>query len=409
MREAVGNKPAGPGRRHDRAIIGVAAATLLLLAGLAYYGLLFIPHHTEGAPKPVTAATEVETQRKAIERLRLEAAKAEEEQAKRAAEAEAKRKNDEELQRLAEVEQERQAAVAETEAKRKAAAAEAEQQRVPAAKAEQAKAPSDAEATKTEQERKAALDRRPQNPSGSKHTPNEGGGKPGEGRASAGASKGGRPAWMDEKSGGGGALGGSAPRGAGEQQKQSPQFPWPPPAASAFYVLPDSWFADLQTLGEVIGAIIPALERNGYVERSFFGVEGNGVALVTQLERISSDGSSFADPQRWPGAGYSLSGFLKGLFFVEPGRYRIIVFILRNRPFSQSSQIVTKDEARAWLSGGADTLSPEAGQSSFGGWHCTVLIYEFASDGRAVRVVESSLTGKQHLTKAGLLSLLEKN
>ena len=76
MREAVGNKPAGPGRRHDRAIIGVAAATLLLLAGLAYYGLLFIPHHTEGAPKPVTAATEVETQRKAIERLRLEAAKA---------------------------------------------------------------------------------------------------------------------------------------------------------------------------------------------------------------------------------------------------------------------------------------------------------------------------------------------
>lgn len=50
MREAVGNKPAGPGRRHDRAIIGVAAATLLLLAGLAYYGLLFIPHHTE-APR----------------------------------------------------------------------------------------------------------------------------------------------------------------------------------------------------------------------------------------------------------------------------------------------------------------------------------------------------------------------
>ena len=130
---------------------------------------------------------------------------------------------------------------------------------------------------------------------------------------------------------------------------------------------------------------------------------------LLELERISSDGSSFADPQRWPGAGYSLSGFLKGLFFVEPGRYRIIVFIFRNRPFSQSSQIVTKDEARGWLSGGADTLSPEAGQSSFGGWHCTVLIYEFASDGRAVRVVESSLTGKQHLTKAGLLSLLEKN
>jgi hypothetical protein len=188
-----------------------------------------------------------------------------------------------------------------------------------------------------------------------------------------------------------------------------PQFPWPPPAASAFYVLPDSWFANYHTLGEVVGAIIPALERNGYVERSFYGIEGSGVAFVTRLERISSDGASFAEPQRWAGSGYSLSEFLKGLFLVESGRYRIIVFVLRDRPFSQSSQVVTKDEARAWLSRGADTLWREAAQSEFGGWHCTVLIYEFASDGRSVRVVESGLTGKQHLTKAGLLSLLEKN
>lgn len=402
MRRAVGNKPAGPSWRHVPAIIGVAAATLFLLAGLAYYALTSHGVKSMAERPPIQmGSAEVETQRKAIERLRLEAAKAEEEQAKRAAEAETKRKNDEELQRAAQVEQERQAAVAEAEAKRKAAAAEAEQQRLAGAKAEQAKAPSDAEATKTEQDRKA-------------RAAAERGAKPGEGRASAGAASGGssgasggRPAWMDNRSGGG--SGGTASGGGGEQQKQSPQFPWPPPAVSAFYVLPDSWFAGLHTLGEVISAIIPALERNGYVERSFFGVEGNGVALVTRLERISGDGSSFAEPQRWSGAGYSLSGFLKGLFFVEPGRYRIIVFIFRNRPFSQSAQIVTKDEARAWLSSGADTLSPEAGQSSFGGWHCTVLIYEFASDGRAVRVVESSLTGKQHLTKAGLLSLLEKN
>ena len=53
-------------------------------------------------------------------------------------------------------------------------------------------------------------------------------------------------------------------------------------------------------------------------------------------------------------------------------------------------------------------LAAEIAERPFGNHHCTVLIYEFASDGTAVRVVESRLTGKQHLEKAGVLSLLEK-
>jgi hypothetical protein len=54
-------------------------------------------------------------------------------------------------------------------------------------------------------------------------------------------------------------------------------------------------------------------------------------------------------------------------------------------------------------------LAPEIAKESFGDGNCTVLVYEFASDGRAVRVVESRLTGKEHLSKAGLLSLLAKD
>ena len=392
MCEAPSNKPAGTARWRMRAVVGVAAVAVLLLIGWGssqFVGRILEQSWVGPNQEKERKSDEADAKRKAEEaEQQRAAAKAEQErQARAAAEADAKRKAEEAEQQLAAAaaEQERQArTAAEADAKRKAE--EAEQQRA-AAKAEQerqARAAAEADAKRkaeeAEQQRAAA--------------------KAEQERQARTAAEAERKAEEMPR-----------PKGLPPHQwVPSPkQFPIPPPAASAFYVLPDSWFADLHTLGEVIGAIIPALERNGYVERSFFGVEGNGVALVTRLERISSDGSSFADPQRWPGAGYSLSGFLKGLFFVEPGRYRIIVFILRNRPFSQSSQIVTKDEARAWLSGGADTLSPEAGQSSFGGWHCTVLIYEFASDGRAVRVVESSLTGKQHLTKAGLLSLLEKN
>jgi hypothetical protein len=193
-----------------------------------------------------------------------------------------------------------------------------------------------------------------------------------------------------------------------------PEFPWPPPAASSTYVLPDSLFQSRRTVGAVATAIISALERNGYVERSFFQTQPGGIALVTRLERIKSDGSSFADPGRWPPSkqNYASAGdlarFLYGLFFVDPGHYRVIVFVLQDLPFAQSSEKITGEAARQWLSTGANILPPELSERPFGNGHCTVLIYEFSSDGTTVRVIESRLTGKQHLEKAGVLSLLEK-
>jgi hypothetical protein len=195
-----------------------------------------------------------------------------------------------------------------------------------------------------------------------------------------------------------------------------PEFPWPPPAASASYVLPDNLllFGSSATVGDVTAAIISALERNGYVERSFFQTPVGGVALVTRLERINDDGSSFAETGRWPTtAGNAattaeLVKYLRGLFYVDPGHYRTIVFVLQDLPFSQSSQIVTEEQARAWLRSGANVLPPEIAARPFGNGHCTALIYEFASDGTSLRLIESPLTGRDHLDKAGVLALLGK-
>jgi hypothetical protein len=191
-----------------------------------------------------------------------------------------------------------------------------------------------------------------------------------------------------------------------------PEFPWPPPAASASYVLPRVLFEKDATVGQVAGAIVSALERKGYVERSFFRTGAGGVALVTRLERINDDGSSFADGERWPAEtlrSSTLASFLRGLFFVDPGRYRIIVFILQDLPFAQSPDRVTGDDARAWLRAGANVLPREVADSPFGDGQCTALVYEFASDGTAVRVVESRLTGKEHLEKAGLVLVGTRN
>jgi hypothetical protein len=194
-----------------------------------------------------------------------------------------------------------------------------------------------------------------------------------------------------------------------------PQFPWPPPTASASYVLPDNLFANRATVGDVTSAIIAALEHDGYVERSFFQTQPGGVALVTRLERINTDGSPAADSKRWPSISQNVAppnvdllSFLRGLFFVDPGHYRVIVFILQDLPFTQSSHMTTQEEAHAWLVSGANVLPSEIAARPFKGGHCTVLIYEFASDGTAVHLIESPLTGKQHLERSGLLSLLEK-
>ena len=132
-----------------------------------------------------------------------------------------------------------------------------------------------------------------------------------------------------------------------------PEFPWPPPAASASYVLPDRLLDGYRTLGDVTEAILAALEQNGYVERSFFRTEPGGVALVTRLERINDDGSPSAEYERWPAGAQrqdstrGLLDFLQGLFFVDPGHYRVIVFVLQDVPFSQSAEAITAQQAHA--------------------------------------------------------------
>src|SRR5262249_57532765 len=119
----------------------------------------------------------------------------------------------------------------------------------------------------------------------------------------------------------------SAAGGGPGRTEGIPEFPWPPPAASATYVLPETVFESGRTTGQVVTAIITALERKGYVERSFFTTPADGVVLVTRLERINEDGSSVAGAHRWPARGTaatstaSLSPFLRRLFSFYPGRY----------------------------------------------------------------------------------------
>jgi hypothetical protein len=178
--------------------------------------------------------------------------------------------------------------------------------------------------------------------------------------------------------------------------------------------LPDKLLERYHTLKEATDAILTALESTGYVERSFFRTEPGGIALVTRLERIEADGSP-AHPGRWASAestypsAQDLINFLRGLFFVKKGHYRLIIFVIQETPFVLSQKSMPEPEARALIGKGANTLPMATAKRPFNDNHCTALIYEFSSDGKSVEfLAESPLTGKQHLDKAGVLSLLAK-
>jgi hypothetical protein len=207
----------------------------------------------------------------------------------------------------------------------------------------------------------------------------------------------------------------AAPRGNSSSSTAAagptlPDFPWPPPTASAFYNLPRNLLQGRATIGQAADTIVAALERTGYVERSFFRTQADGVALVTRLESINDDGTALAEGKRWPTLQDSkdLISAVKGLFYVDRGLYRVIVFVLQDRPFVQSPSGVSGQQALSWLRTGANMLPREVADRPFDKGECSVLIYEFASDGTAVRRIDSSLTGKQHLEKAGVMSFLEK-
>jgi hypothetical protein len=197
-----------------------------------------------------------------------------------------------------------------------------------------------------------------------------------------------------------------------------PEFLWPPPTWSASAEIPTEFFGsqpgEVLRLCHVERRLHAALEACEYFEMSYYSVPG-GFAMVTRLEQINRDGTSKEPPDRWavevqPLRKFSLKAYLIALFTANPGRYRIIVFIVSPHPFSQADVEVSRDEAIAWLGSGLDRLPDEIGQLEYTERHkCTALIYEFdqSNPDEPVEFKEpSDLQGRTHLVKAKLWEAL---
>ncbi len=150
------------------------------------------------------------------------------------------------------------------------------------------------------------------------------------------------------------------------EQRTYPEFPWPPPQASATVIITKELLStpirQVVYLGDIDMIMRTALEASGYIEKSYFAVP-DGFALVTRLEQINSDGSPKELPDRWSTEvramrQFTLKEYLRALFTANPGHYRIIVLIVTSYPFSQSDKIVDQKGAVDWLRRGLNKLPP---------------------------------------------------
>jgi len=200
-----------------------------------------------------------------------------------------------------------------------------------------------------------------------------------------------------------------------------PPFPWPPPEPSTIASL------TLGSVGQASGAgatfrdvdarISNALATAGYDEKSYYGVP-QGFAIVTRLEQMNSEGyPEFSD--RWVSSiaplritEFSLTKYLQALFGVAQGHYRVFVFIVTSDIVVQSGTPVSQGQAGTWFIGGANKLPIEMEAWPYTENHtCTVYIYEFVQSGvgeNANQNIPSTITGRQHLERAGLWDILEK-
>ena len=198
-----------------------------------------------------------------------------------------------------------------------------------------------------------------------------------------------------------------------------PQFPWPPPHPSAYSKIPSPLLPtptnknDLKNIAQKLEA---AFDQAGYSQKRYYQVP-DGFALVSQLEQFHPDGTSKTPPDRWatdfrPPEIFSLTSYLKALFTANPGRYRIIAFIVTSQPFKESETTVTRDEAMGWLDKGMIVLPKSIGEQPYTDQHyCTAYIYEFEQPGKEKKPLFrplSNLTGKDHLEKSKLWAALEK-
>ena len=188
----------------------------------------------------------------------------------------------------------------------------------------------------------------------------------------------------------------------------------PAPSAAPYTINANLFRQPGATLQDVADKLLNALEAKEYVEYGFYCVPG-GFALATRIERIREDRRSWAGDARWEAGkapllsledGFSLKRIVGALFNADPGRYRMIVFYVTDRPITPRAVGPGADYA-GLPSGGESELTDSLAEAPFGPrYRVRAYVYEFRrpSVSAPAEFVKQTLPAYTHLERAGLLA-----
>jgi hypothetical protein len=199
-----------------------------------------------------------------------------------------------------------------------------------------------------------------------------------------------------------------------------PKLTLHPPAPSApAYTLDTNLFRRQgATLQDTADRLLKALRDQQYVEYGYYCVP-NGFALATRIERIQEDRRPWPGDARWEAGkapllrlqdGFSLKRIVGALFRADPGRYRMIVFYVTDRPVTPTRDR-PGEEFSGLPSGGESELPDDFDEMPFGpNYRVRAYIYEFRrpSVSASAQFVQQTLPTFTHLDRAGLLARLNR-
>lgn len=182
---------------------------------------------------------------------------------------------------------------------------------------------------------------------------------------------------------------------------------WPPPRFSDWSVLPrEQLGTNQQTLADVYKRISGALSERDYQGQAIFEVP-EGFALVTKVERIHEDGTTYPAPERWTNVKLSpktWSDYMGALWVGPPGHFRLFMFVVSTRNDLQGSkEQLSEEDARALYLQGTRVLSRDIGDKSFSNHNVHAVVYHFEKTNGVTKVAyDDPLGAVTHLKQSGL-------